>query len=127
MGLFSFASRLVEIQVSNAGWGCPTCPSPWCHWSTGIHANQLPRRFLARGLSRRGGGHQDAIEDWCLALWAREPGDTQWDRNLPECLLRFFEGPDVGTADLRALCGSSRGQHGLGHLVCSSFVLSFYS
>ena len=33
------------------------------------------------------GGHQDAIEDWCLALWAREPGDTQWDRNLPECLL----------------------------------------
>lgn len=33
------------------------------------------------------GNHQGAIEDYCLALWAREPGDTQWVRNLPECLL----------------------------------------
>ena len=40
--------------------GSPCTKSlPWsvqCHWSTGIHANQLPRRFLAWGLSQRGGG-----------------------------------------------------------------------
>lgn len=48
-----------------------------------------------------GGNHQGAIEDCCLALWVREPGDTQWDRNLPECLLsQVFEGEgDVETGE----------------------------
>lgn len=47
------------------------------------------------------GNHQGAIEDCCLALWAREPGDTQWVRNLPECLLsQVFEGQrDVETGE----------------------------
>lgn len=54
------------------------------------------------GLGCHGGGnHQGAIEDCCLALWVREPGDTQWDRNLPECLLsQVFEGEgDVETGE----------------------------
>ena len=40
--------------------GSPCTKSlPWsvqCHWSTGIHATPLPRRFLAWGLTLRGGG-----------------------------------------------------------------------
>lgn len=47
------------------------------------------------------GNHQGAIEDCCLALWAREPGDTQWDRKLLECLLSqvFEDGGDVETGE----------------------------
>lgn len=53
------------------------------------------------------GNHQGAIEDCCLALWAREPGDTQWDRKLLECLLSqvFEDGGDVETGEKKKCRG----------------------
>lgn len=61
------------------------------------------------GLSMAEENHQGVTEDYCPALWAREPGDTQWDRNLPECLLsQVFEGEgDVETGEKKSAEGRS--------------------
>lgn len=63
-----------------------------CFASTGIACVGFPDSSWP-GAVMAEGNHHGAIEDCCLALWVREPGDTQWDRNLPECLLsQVFEG-----------------------------------
>lgn len=43
------------------------------------------------------------------SLWARAPGDTQWDRNLPECLLsQGFKGKrDAETGGKKSAEGRS--------------------
>lgn len=75
----------------------PVRKSPFlfsCHLSTGTGCP--PPSLMGPGLGAvtAGGSHHGAAEDWCLALRGRErQGDTQWDRNLPECLLsQVFEG-----------------------------------
>lgn len=42
------------------------------------------------------------------SLWARAPGDTQWDRNLPECLLsQVFEGEGMRRQEKKSAEGRS--------------------
>lgn len=65
----------------------PSCSLPMPLVHRNLMSASLPDGSWPGGCHGRWGSHQGAIEDWCLALWAREPGDTQWDRNLPECLL----------------------------------------